>query len=369
MSITVGSDKARSRLIFALSIVALCSLNLVLTAILSHGWSNVADKVCQWDCLWYLDIAKNGYSLEPRLEDTLRAGQANWAFFPLYPALVALVGYIFHASLVWSGLAVNLCLWPILIWLCGCDLTERGLKIKPFLLPLAFVLYPLNVWYTAQYSEALYGVILMASIAALRARWIVASSVSCLLLALTRPTGFIMTVCLGAWWMFSQERDGLVRDRVRESALVIASGGFGLSLYVLYLFHHIGDGFAFAHVEIAWHKHFRLFFISIIHGFTHKRHILDSIFAVAAFPLITIMAFLPKWRLNALLLAATAFLASSTGINSIGRYSFANPLFMEFICYQIIKLNPILRTIALITIAVLHLVTMHFWMDGAKELT
>ena len=50
------------------------------------------EAMCVWDCYWFGDIATHGYQAYP---ETLNfggpAGIANWAFFPLYPLLIAAV--------------------------------------------------------------------------------------------------------------------------------------------------------------------------------------------------------------------------------------------------------------------------------------
>ena len=56
-----------------------------------------------WDSIWYLDIAKNGYS--PAL-NTLYEGQANYGFFPLLPLLTRGVAIIVR-DLFWPGLSLR----------------------------------------------------------------------------------------------------------------------------------------------------------------------------------------------------------------------------------------------------------------------
>ena len=46
--------------------------------------------LCSWDCGWYQNIAEHGYHAQPT-EHPL--GEANWAFFPLFPLLARAAGW------------------------------------------------------------------------------------------------------------------------------------------------------------------------------------------------------------------------------------------------------------------------------------
>lgn len=152
---------------------------------------------------------------------------------------------------------------------------------------------------------------------------------------------------------------------MKEILLITSLSGAGLSLYVLYLYYLMGDGFAFMHIEAAWNRHFRVFLFTMFHGFTHIKHLTDSLFAILGSIIIWIMSRYKMWRLNALLLGITGLLALSTGITSIGRYIFANPLMIEFLTYKIISYPLIVRLPFLVVLAILHILTTIFWFRGS----
>lgn len=371
--------KSHMKKLFIFSIGIFCCLEVVTNIFLASPWGGIVSASCRWDCSWYLDIAQNGYSISPRVTNLpslgigenrldVRAsqiGMANWAFFPLYPALTALFAYLFKINIALIALVINIVLWPMVIWLCGRDLHERGLNFNPILFPLAFVLYPLNIWYTAQYSEALYGVLLMLCILMLRKQEVGKAALCCGFLALSRPTGFVISVILALWWGYQQHlSEKPLREILKESLLIIVSSGAGLSFYVLYLYYLMGDGFAFMHIEVAWNRHFRVFLFSIFHGFTHIKHLTDSLFAIFGSIVIWIMVRNKMWRLNALLLGITGILALSTGITSIGRYVVSNPLMIEFLTYKLISYPLIIRFPSLLILAILHILTIIFWFRG-----
>lgn len=366
--------------LFIFSIGIFCCSELAINIFLASPWGGIVSASCRWDCPWYLDIAHHGYSISPRATNLpslgisgnrpdVRAsqiGMANWAFFPLYPTLIAFFASISKINIALIALMINIVLWPFVIWFCGRDLHVRGFTFNPILLALAFVLYPLNIWYTAQYSESLYGVLLMLSILFLRKHKVGKAALCCGFLALSRPTGFIISVTLSLWWGYLQYiKKKPLRDIFEEVLLMISLSGAGLSLYVLYLYYLVGDGFAFMHIEAAWNRHFRFFLFSIFHGFTHLKHLTDSLFAIFGSIIIWIMVRNKMWRLNALLLGVTGLLALSTGITSIERYIFANPLMIEFLTYKIISYPLIVRLPFLVVLAILHILTTIFWFRGS----
>lgn len=58
-----------------------------------------------WDTGWYLSIVQNGYVADRSFNpDTL--GQANYAFFPLYPLLIKGLSFILHYHFI-SGIVLS----------------------------------------------------------------------------------------------------------------------------------------------------------------------------------------------------------------------------------------------------------------------
>ena len=53
--------------------------------------ASFAQGMCRWDCSWYVKLSQTGYDPFP-VPTMINAG--NWAFFPLYPILVAIVRHI-----------------------------------------------------------------------------------------------------------------------------------------------------------------------------------------------------------------------------------------------------------------------------------
>ncbi|MFT8418367.1 MAG: hypothetical protein ABF636_05980 [Acetobacter sp.] len=357
-----------------LVILVLSGLQVLLTTILAIPWGNPVEAVCRWDCRWYTDVVQNGYMPLSGVADSYEKYQENWAFFPLYPIISGFVSWGLGVGAVTGELLVNLLLWPVVIFLCCKDMELRGLVINRFVFCLFFVLYPMNIWYYSQYSEALYGVFMMGVVVALRSNRL---NLACLLsffLCLSRPTGFAMVVCLAGWWFFvaSQPKDNAdekrkVTDRLRESALLVSVGGAGLSAFVLYLYHLTGDGFAFSHVEVAWGRVFDFFPLHIIEALKEKSATIYGIYALCVMVLLYHM-WRKDWMLNVTLLAVTAFLGISVGVLAIERYIFANPLAIEFLAYGTLKLPLRDRQIILVGMGVVHVIFVVGWFMNITSL-
>src|SRR4029077_15527899 len=66
---------------------------------LTHDLGAITDVWARWDSVWFLRIAEHGYNA---------ASGAASAFYPLYPATVALVGRAFFGHYVLAGILVSL---------------------------------------------------------------------------------------------------------------------------------------------------------------------------------------------------------------------------------------------------------------------
>ncbi|WP_415501217.1 hypothetical protein [Acetobacter orientalis] len=344
-------------------IFLLLFVNFSLYRFMSPHTESVAIAACQWDCAWYMGIAKNGYSEHAITEGGEKLGQANWAFFPAYPVLVKIFSYVTHFTYHTSGLILNYALWPLLILLCLKNLALKKLQPKTMWFIVFAMLYPLNIWYFSQYSEPLYGVLLLSSIIFLKENKITLTALTCCAMSLARPTGFVMAIGLALWWFCHNKN----RNSMRDSFLLVAAGGLGLSLFVLYLSAKVGDGFAFSHVQIAWGREFKIFPLHIIDNLYVHQHLTATYIALAAIILSCAMV-IYGWRLEGFLVALTLVLACSTGVKSIGRLIFANPLTIEFLVYLATSTGKTYRYVLFFLLVCLHVTVIYFWIHGLKIL-
>ena len=216
--------------------------------------ANFADGMCRWDSDWYVKLAERGYDGFPT-PTLINAG--NWAFFPLYPMLVAIAKALtgLDTIVAATGLSILLCIgsarvaWPLL----GRDLRAYSL-FSAFL-----VAGPFSIWFTTFYTEVLFLFLTTCVFAALERRRFVLAGIFAALLSATRIVGcFIVFAIVMELWRAHREAGGTWRDVIPgvlkrpDWLLAIFIAPLGLFAYMLFLHLRIGDAIAFSHVQRAW---------------------------------------------------------------------------------------------------------------------
>ncbi len=216
--------------------------------------ADFAQGMCRWDCNWYVRLAENGYDGFPT-PTLINAG--NWAFFPLYPMLVAVVRNFtgLETIVAATGLSLVLCIaasrvaWPLL-----------GRDLRAYTLFAAFLVAgPFSIWFTTFYTEVLFLFLAVCVFAALQRGNILLAGVLAALLSATRIVGcFIVFAILIEIWRAHRAAGGTWRDVVPgvlgrpDWLLAILLAPLGLFAYMLFLHLHMGDALAFSHVQRAW---------------------------------------------------------------------------------------------------------------------
>ena len=197
------------------------------------GWP--LDLWARWDSVFFVRIAAHGYD----------AGSA--AFFPLYPGAVAVLGRLFGGHYVLAGTVLSLacCLGSFLLL---HRLAEERLGVEGARRAVLYLaVFPTALFLQAVYSESLFLLCCLgAFVLAERGRWPAAGAVAGLAL-LTRPNALALLPALAllAW-----------RSPVRARALASLGGALVLAAaYPLYLWHRLGDPWAFARAQELWHRH------------------------------------------------------------------------------------------------------------------
>lgn len=309
-------------------ILPLHALWLLVLAAQALPLGGVTQAMCQWDCGWYEQIARDGYDTPPRWTHD-DYGQAAWAFLPLYPlllrAMIGLTGLSAHAA----GLSISALLFPVLMLLAANYMRDRvgDGGADDLFRTVMFLILPTGFWLRLPYTECLYGVLLLGTLMTLARGQTLAAALLAALLCLTRPTGLLCVIVGGLFHAFGPDARaaGINRPtRLAESGVVILAGGAGLALFIFFLDRLLGDGLAFLHVQAAWGHHPRLPPFWIWYGFTHLRTLHLAIAALLEIGLI-IWGMRIGWRMESCLLLATFLLAGSAGIMSIHRIVLANP--------------------------------------------
>ncbi len=211
-----------------------------------------------WDTRWYLDIARNGYSTRV-IGPT---GETNTAFFPLYPLLARILGWVVRDPFVAGLIISNLCLLIAAVVLYRLVALDREAEVASasvkylFLFPSAFIL-------SGFYSESLFLMLLLLSFyCARRNRWFLAG-VCGFFLALTRPVGIAVIVPLA---LLALERAGWRRRGVRAEVAALLLIPLGTALFALYLYQVTGRFLDFVQVPGSWGRYLSNPFIVLARG-------------------------------------------------------------------------------------------------------
>jgi hypothetical protein len=198
----------------------------------------MTDIWARWDSVFFLRIAEQGYDA---------ASGAAAAFYPLYPALVGVLGRVFFGHYVLAGITVSLAAsfgaFLLLHRLAEERLGAEGARRAVLYLALA----PMAVFLQAVYAESLYLLLALASFTlAERRRWLPAGIVAGLA-ALTRIAGVALLPALALLAWRAPER--------RRALLSLTAAPALFAVYPFYLWHRLGDPWAFAHAQDRWHRH------------------------------------------------------------------------------------------------------------------
>jgi len=201
----------------------------------------------RWDVQWYVDIAQRGYGWKKA------AGTSPTAFFPLYPALVHVVGtltqrsYLTAAMLV-SNVAFFLALWylwRLARWEIGRAVAGRTV--------LYVTVFPTALFFFAGYTESLFLWLTVASFYHLRRQdWLLAGAFGALASA-TRVSGVLLVLPLAYEYLRGRNFD---LRRLDRGALGVVLVPTGLAAFMAYLALSVGDAMAFTQSQAAWQKIF-----------------------------------------------------------------------------------------------------------------
>lgn len=209
------------------------------------GKGSFIGTMCKWDCKWYLTIINNGYDDVVRTTPKLWRGLANWAFFPLYPVIIAFLKFFIPINPVIIGITLN----QIFVFFAAIflykllrlnfnDLNSRfGVTLLIF--------SPFSIYFTSLYTESLFLLLSVSGFYFLRTNSFFTSSVLGGLLSATRPVGIMFLIPIFI---------SFLRKRINLNSLVILGfiSSLGLLLFMLFLYIKTGDALAFQHIQKGW---------------------------------------------------------------------------------------------------------------------
>lgn len=148
----------------------------------------------QMDSQWYLKIGATGYPKNPTvtaMEDKSVMDGLTFAFFPLYPLILAMVNILFHNIELSAFMLANVLMGAIFLSLYYIfnKLYTSTLAFKTIFL---IFLFPFGIFFRSYYSEGLFLLLLVwFTYFIVKKQWI-SASLSASLLYVTRPTGLFL---------------------------------------------------------------------------------------------------------------------------------------------------------------------------------
>ena len=251
-----------TRLVVAVVIqgAAVCCQNPAGVATLDPGY---LDMIGIWDGTWYHRIANTGYpSTLPYDPVTDTVTFSAWAFYPLFPMVLKLLGglgvpFLLAASVVnvAAGAASVLLVWRLLSARAGdCVLYQR----MALLATMLWCLYPATTVLQIAYSEALGMALLAAFLCLLLDRRYLWCALVVLLLGFTRaaapPLAVVVLVHLALRWR-SERATGArapLSGQRRSSAVLLVATGVSAVAWPLLVGLVTGKLDAFFLVQAAW---------------------------------------------------------------------------------------------------------------------
>jgi hypothetical protein len=321
-----------------------------------------------WDSYWYINIAKDGYSAE--IGTSFSKTQANYAFFPLYPMLMRLIGTILGNKYYIAGIIVsNVCLLVACFFLYKLiklkldpNISLRSLKYL-IVAPTAFIL-------SGVFTESLY---LMLAVFcfyfAAKRQWLLVG-IAGFFLALTRSIGFLMLVPMLYEYLQSKEFQW---KKVKYDVLFLLLIPLGLLLFALYNYHLTGSFVAFSEIQAGWRRSLSNPLSVLFNGFREglfrpnvrilmrMKALIEATFSLAALGLLC-LSFRKIWVSYWIFALYSILIPLSTGLESMPRYIL--PIFPLYIVLAKFANNRELDQAITLFFGLLQGALMVFWSCG-----
>lgn len=203
--------------------------------------------LCSWDCTWYKEIAKSGYDLAPFRHE--KQDGANWAFFPLFPLIVYLFGFLTGISETIAILIISKTFFLISIYLFIIFCKRYNPNLSPTLCASVLAFNPYSIYGNVGYTEPLFLALTCAFFILLNDKKYLFAGIIGGPLTATRLVGIV-----AVFSYLTHIKDIIFTNSARISTyfLGLLLIPIGLFLFILFLYIYTGDGLAFIHIQKSW---------------------------------------------------------------------------------------------------------------------
>ncbi|HYN28867.1 MAG TPA: mannosyltransferase family protein [Dermatophilaceae bacterium] len=238
MAVRIALSWCASRLLLAaVVVVGAVALGAPAAQRTSGTWGWLAERFTWWDSWHYVRIAEQGY-LPPGLSC------CDQAFFPGYPALMAVLAPLFAGSVIAAGLVLSLlagAVAAVLLHRLG-ELQSPG-SGRWAVVYLAVA--PFGIFLSAVYTESLFlSLSLAAWLLGQRRRWALAG-LAAAGACTVRVNGLFLVMALAVTYAMQMRADG--RRRPAREVLALGLGPLAVLAHFGFLAVKTGD-------PVAWHR-------------------------------------------------------------------------------------------------------------------
>jgi Mannosyltransferase (PIG-V) len=243
--VTIGTRPA----IFAIGYLAVVLFGYAPGAVPFHDFEGeLLNLPLRWDAGWYLGIATHGYEY---LASAGASAQQNIVFFPAFPMLVRMIGRLggnTTTAYVVGGTLASVALFALalayLYQLAREELSDEQAATALWMIAA----YPFAVFFGAIYTESLFLLATAGAFFHFRRGELAGAAAWGLVLGLTRPNGFLVTVPLAILAFTSGGR--------HRAWLAAAAPAAGTAIYSAFIWRIAGHPFAWALGHAAWGRHY-----------------------------------------------------------------------------------------------------------------
>lgn len=336
-------------------------------AIDSRPGAGMLEKICQFDCIWYGMIAADGYHTEPPAG---QQGMANWAFWPVFPMLASLAGFLFGTEFPASGLVLNnVAIFASVLLLYSqraiFHMDERNAIFACGLI----IATPLILYSRVPYSEAVFNFLFLLVIVAWRGDRPLLLAVAGTLFVASRGVGFLLPPILAAALLIQHRGNIHALMRLNFAKVVaISVMPAGFVLYSWHLAQLTGDPLAFTHIHAAWQagifenpleKVYKFFFEY------RQRAEVVGIWAIglSLFLCAVLWRKAPSLRPFVIFFAVSVILCLAITPRSFARYSLA--IYLPYLAIPHLIEFAATRRAMIVLFALGQVVILGYWINGA----
>lgn len=197
-------------------------------------------SLAQWDGGNFLNIASNGYS-----------DFQNFAFFPLYPFLIKIVGIFTLGNKLLSAIIIsNICfiLFLTKFYSYVSRITTKKKALSTF---LVFLFYPVTFYCLVVYSESLFLFLAIYSLSAIHEKKFLKASIFASLASLTRFIGISLVILVPVIYIMQVKFKPL---NIAKTLLFTAVSSISILLFSAYSFYLTSEPFKFVSVQKLWQR-------------------------------------------------------------------------------------------------------------------